>query len=73
MMKHEEGWVHGGQLERMEFEHPKGGYYKPSTVSRQMRSLVDEGRIINKINERGHVLYKYQKSDYEKLDELWKD
>jgi capsular polysaccharide biosynthesis protein len=69
MMKHEDSWVHGGQLERMEFKHPNGGFYKPSTVSRQMRILVEEERVERETNEKGHVMYKYKKSPYEKLHE----
>ena len=64
-MREEDNWVHGGDLEKMEFPHPNGGTYKPSTVSRQMRILTEDGRMEKDINQRGHVVYKYKSSVYE--------
>ena len=59
-MKQEDGWIHSGTLERMEFPRPKG-LFKPSTVSRTMRLLEGEGRV-EKRYENNSVLYKYSPS-----------
>ena len=72
-MSGEDGWVHGGTLEAMRFPHPRGGAYKPSTVSRQMRQFAEEGLRIERKEERGQVLYRYIPSAYELIHKERRD
>jgi len=64
-LRTEDGWVHSGHLETMEFNSPKGTRYKPSTVGRTLRLLSEEDERVTQRIEGKSVSYKYEMNEFE--------
>lgn len=59
MKANPETWVNGGTLERLALENG----YKASNISRRARELVDDGTLDRRENKKGHVEYKWRKTE----------
>jgi hypothetical protein len=53
-LKKQNGWIHGGTLERC----ARAWNCKASTISRRARELAANGEIDRRENEKGEVMYK---------------
>lgn len=49
-------WINGGELERLTL----AAGYKASNGSRRCRELTDEKILESRLNEKGHVEYRYK-------------
>lgn len=54
-----ETWIPGGELERIALSVG----YKASNISRRARELVEDGMLERKENSKGHVEYKWRKTE----------
>ena len=76
-LRKEQGRVHSGLLERVEFINPVNKVlYKPDTIARYMRDITDvnsdmyDARVKKEpVGKSGSLVFWYEQSPYEKLDE----
>lgn len=59
MRSNPDTWVPGGELERLALSVG----YKASNISRRARELVEDGTLERRENSKGHVEYKWRKSE----------
>lgn len=59
MKSNPDTWVPGGELERLALSVG----YKASNISRRARELVEDGTLERRENSKGHVEYKWRKSE----------
>lgn len=74
MKANPETWIPGGTLERIALSVG----YKASNISRRARELVEDGTLDRRENSKGHVEYKWRKTEkivsrYQEIDGVMRE